>query len=441
MSQNSLQHRLAFIGSGYVGLVSGTALADIGHTVILVDIDKDKIKRLEQGEIPIYEPGLAGLVQKNVEAGRLSFTTDLPSAVQASDVIFIAVGTPSAKDGSADLTYVKGAAKEIAEAADAYKIVVNKSTVPPTTGDLVASILKENNKNGVDFDVVSNPEFLREGNAIFDFMEGDRVVVGVENERAEKIMREIYAPLNMPLFVTDIKSAELIKYASNSFLATKISFINAVARICELTGGNIDDVSVGIGLDKRIGKQFLKAGIGYGGSCFPKDVSAFISIAKEHGYSFDLLQEVENVNDDARQVMIEKTIHAVGGDLSGKTIAMWGLAFKPDTDDMRSAPSITIAQALTKAGATVKAYDPEAKETGKAAIGDIISYEDSMYDALREADALIIVTDWKEFSETFVDWQQVRQLLKNPIIIDGRNMYKPADMEAKGFVYHSIGRG
>ncbi|MEX0649432.1 MAG: UDP-glucose/GDP-mannose dehydrogenase family protein [Candidatus Andersenbacteria bacterium] len=438
MSKPSLPlYNLAFIGSGYVGLVSGTALAEIGHNVILVDKDESKIHKLQKGSIPIFEPGLEELVAKNVKAGRLSFTTSLPKAVKESSVIFIAVGTPPAEDGTADLTYVKAVAQEIAESADSYKVVVNKSTVPPTTGDLVKAILTKHNQHGVDFDVVSNPEFLREGNAIEDFMEGDRVVVGVDNDRAEKVMREIYAPLDMPVFVTDIKSAELIKYASNSFLATKISFVNALAQICELVGGNIDDVSKGIGMDKRIGKHFLNAGVGYGGSCFPKDVSAFIAIAKKHGYEFDILKEVERVNKEARNLFIKKIEHALGT-TKGKQIAMWGLAFKPNTDDMREAPSITVTEILHKDGVSIHAYDPEAQETAKAVIGSKVAYHPDKYDTLKDADALVIMTEWDEFKD--VDWAKVRATLKQPVIIDGRNMYNPKEMEELGFIYHSIGR-
>lgn len=440
MSKNTPSHKLAFIGTGYVGLVSGTALAEIGHHVILVDRNEAKIEKLKEGKSPIFEPGLEELIRKNTKAGRLTFTTSLPKAVKESDVIFIAVQTPPAEDGQADLTFVDGAAKQIAEAADAYKIVVNKSTVPPTTGARVAKILKEHNKNGVDFDVVSNPEFLREGSAIEDFLEGDRVVVGVDNERAEKIMREIYSPLDMPTFVTDIISAELIKYASNSFLATKISFINAVARICELTGGNIDDVAAGMGLDKRIGKHFLKAGIGYGGSCFPKDVSAFVKIAAKHGYDFDMLKDVEKVNKDARKLFLQKIEHSLGG-TKGKTLAMWGLAFKPNTDDMREAPSITVSEELHKDGVAIQAYDPEAEHTAKEVIGNKVTYHPDKYDALKGADALVIMTEWDEFGLENVDWNKVRELLKDPVIIDGRNMFSPKEIEKLGFVYHSVGRG
>lgn len=431
-------HKLSFVGAGYVGLVSGTALADIGHQVMLVDKDKSKIESLRRGGIPIYEPGLKELVHKNVKAGRLSFTTSLPEAVKESDVVFIAVNTPPSDDGQADLSYVKAAAREIAESANSYKIIVNKSTVPVTTGELVREILKQHNSHGVDFDVVSNPEFLREGVAIYDFMKGDRVVLGVENKRAEKIMREIYEPLDMPIFVTDLKSAELIKYASNSFLAAKISFINAVAQISEQTGANIDDIAKGIGMDQRIGHRFLHAGIGYGGSCFPKDVQAFIKIADKHGYDFALLKEVEEVNEKARQLFIKKIKRALGKP-NNKTIAMWGLAFKPNTDDMRSAPSITIAEALHKAGVKIQAYDPEARKTAQAVLGNKVQYMNDKYETLEGADVLVIVTEWDEFAKA--DWKKVRKLLKEPVIVDGRNMFKPADMQRKGFVYHSIGRG
>jgi len=433
-----ISHRLAFIGAGYVGLVSGTCLAEIGHTVILVDNNKEKIKKLEKGEIPIYEPGLDELVTKNVTAGRLSFTTSLADAVQASDVIFIAVNTPPQENGKADLSYVAGAAREIAEVADSYKVVVDKSTVPVKTGERVAEMIRRYNQHGVDVDVVSNPEFLREGSAIEDFLKPDRIVVGVDTPRAEKIMREIYAPIEAPFIVTDVKSAELIKHASNSFLATKISFANALAHICELSGANIDKVVEGMGIDARIGKQFLKAGIGYGGSCFPKDVSAFISIADELGYSFDLLKDVAQINEEAKDLFLKKIEKALWV-TKGKTIAIWGLAFKPNTDDMRNAPSITIIDALHAGGATLRAYDPVATETAQAVLGNKVEYVTDKYAALEGADALVIVTEWDEFKRD-IDWDKIRSLLHSPIIIDGRNMFDPKEMESRGFVYHSIGR-
>lgn len=430
-------HKLAFIGAGYVGLVSGTCLADIGHNVILVDINKDKIDKLKKGIIPIYEPGLEDLVKRNVKEKRLSFTTSLPQAVKKSDVIFIAVNTPPQPDGRADLSYVAAAARQIAEVADSYKVVVDKSTVPVQTGERVAETIKRYNSRGIDFDVVSNPEFLREGSAIEDFAKPDRIVVGVDNQRAEKIMREIYAPIDAPFIVTDVKSAELIKHASNSFLAMKISFANALAKICELSGANIDLVTHGMGLDARIGRHFLKAGVGYGGSCFPKDVSAFISIAGELGYNFELLKAVEKINADASDLFLQKIEQALWV-TRGKTIAVWGLAFKPNTDDMRNAPSIRIIERLHKDGATINAYDPEATETAKAVLSNKVNYKKSMYEAVKGADALVIITDWDEFKNP--DWNKVGSSLKSPIIIDGRNMFEPRDMEKLGFVYHSVGR-
>lgn len=438
MSQPTNSHSLAFIGAGYVGLVSGTCLAEIGHKVILVDNNEAKIAKLKDGHIPIYEPGLEELVRKNVANGRLSFTTSLPKAVKEATVIFIAVNTPPQANGRADLSYVAGAAREIAEAADSYKVVVDKSTVPVKTGERVQQMIKQYNKHNIDFDVVSNPEFLREGSAIDDFMNPDRIVVGVENERAAKIMREIYEPVKAPFIQTNINSAELIKHASNSFLAMKISFANALAKICELSNANIDEVTYGMGLDKRIGKSFLNAGIGYGGSCFPKDVSAFITIAEDLGYKFDLLKEVEKINSEMRELFIQKIEQALWV-TKGKTIALWGLAFKANTDDMRNAPSITIAERLHKDGAKIQAYDPEARHTAKEVLGDKVEYMSSKEEALKGADALVIVTEWDEFKTP--DWDLVKKSLHNPIIIDGRNMFDPKEMEKLGFVYHSVGRG
>lgn len=430
-------HNLAFIGAGYVGLVSGAALADIGHCVNLVDNNKEKIARLKKGSMPIYEPGLEELVKRNVKAHRLSFTTSLADAVRASDVIFIAVNTPPQPDGKADLSFVAAAAREIAEVASSYKVVVDKSTVPVKTGERVAQTIARYNKRGIDFDIVSNPEFLREGSAIADFLKPDRIVIGVDNKRAAKIMRAIYSPIDAPMIVTDVKSAELIKHASNSFLATKISFANALARICELAKANIDDVTRGMGYDHRIGQHFLNAGIGYGGSCFPKDVSAFIAIADELGYNFGLLKEVEKINRQACDLFLEKIAHALWV-TKGKKIAVWGLAFKPNTDDMRNAPSINIIEQLHKEGATISAYDPEAGSTAHAVFGDKITYAKNIYDTLNKADALVIVTDWDHFKNP--DWDKVSRLMHNPIIIDGRNMFNPKDMEKRGFVYHSVGR-
>lgn len=439
------KHQLAFIGAGYVGLVSGTALAEIGHQVILVDNNKEKIAKLKKGVMPIYEPGLDKLVAKNVKAKRLSFTSSLKDAVNDSDVIFIAVNTPPLPTGKADLSYVAAAAREIAEVATSYKVVVDKSTVPVQTGERVAQTITQYTKRGlhnkgakIDFDIVSNPEFLREGSAIKDFLEPDRIVVGVSNQRAEKIMREIYAPIDAPFVVTDVKSAELIKHASNSFLALKISFANALAKICELSGANIDRVAQGMGMDSRINTHFLNAGIGYGGSCFPKDVSAFITIAEELGYKFGLLEEVEKINQQARESFLLKVEQALWV-IKGKKIAVWGLAFKPNTDDMRNAPSVPIIEHLHADGATVHAYDPEATATAKIELGNKLTYCKNMYEPLKNADALVILTDWDEFKEP--NWDKVSKLLKNPIIIDGRNLFSPSDMSAKGLVYHSVGRG
>ena len=438
MNKPSNPHTLAFIGAGYVGLVSGTCLAEIGHTVVLVDNNEQKIEKLKNGHIPIYEPGLEELVKKNVKEGRLTFTTSLKKAVEQSEVIFIAVNTPPQANGRADLSFVAGATREIAEAATSYKVIVDKSTVPVKTGERVLETVKQYNKHGLDFDVVSNPEFLREGSAIEDFMKPDRIVVGVENERAAKIMREIYEPIDAPFIETNVNSAELIKHASNSFLAMKISFANALARICELSNANIDQVTYGMGLDSRIGKSFLNAGIGYGGSCFPKDVSAFITIAEDLGYNFDVLKEVEKINEDMRELFIQKIEKALWI-TKGKKIALWGLAFKANTDDMRNAPSITIVERLHKDGAIIAAYDPEARHTAKEVLGDKVEYVSSKEEALKDADALVIVTEWDEFKNP--DWDLVKKSLHNPIIIDGRNMFDPKDMEAKGFVYHSVGRG
>lgn len=432
------KHRLAFIGAGYVGLVSGTALSEIGHDVMLVDNNKDKVNKLKKGEVPIYEPGLDDLIKKNVKAGRLSFTNSLKDAVKKSEVIFIAVNTPPLPSGKADLSFVASAAKEIAEVADSYKVVVDKSTVPVQTGERVADTIKQYNKRKIDFDVVSNPEFLREGSAIKDFMEPDRVVIGVDNKRAEKIMRELYSPVDAPLIVTNVKSAELIKHASNSFLAMKISFANALARICELSGANIDQVAYGMGMDFRINTHFLNAGVGYGGSCFPKDVSAFIAIAEEMGYDFGLLKEVEKINKEARDLFMAKIEQALWV-TKGKTIAIWGLAFKPNTDDMRNAPSVPLIEKLHGEGAVINAYDPEATNTAKAELGNKVKYEKNMYAPLKGAEALVIITDWDEFKEP--DWEKVSSLLKNPVVIDGRNMFDPKEMEKRGFVYHSMGRG
>ena len=431
--------RVAFIGTGYVGLVSGTCFAEIGHQVICVDHNERKIRSLKNGIIPIYEPGLEALVKRNVKNGRLTFTTDVKKAVQQSEIIFIAVNTPPREDGKADLSYVAGAARDIAEAVDGTKVVVDKSTVPVQTGMKVKETLKMYNPHGVEFDVVSNPEFLREGSAVGDFLKPDRIVVGVENERAEKIMRELYRPIRAPVIVTDINSAEIIKHASNSFLAMKISFANALAAIAEIAGADVEQITYGMGLDKRIGPSFLHAGLGYGGSCFPKDVSAFIKIAEELGYDFHILRDVERINAEARQQFLKKIESALWV-TKGKTVAVWGLAFKPNTDDMRSAPSITVIDHLRKEGASIRAYDPKAMEKAKGILGtEHITYTNSPYDAVEGADALVIVTEWDMFKKA--NLKKVRELLRHPLILDGRNLFDPKEMEQLGFVYHGVGRG
>lgn len=429
---------ISVIGTGYVGLVSGACLAEIGHHVICVDRNADKVEKLKKGISPIYEPGIEEVIARNIKAKRLEFTTDLPSAVKKTDIIFIAVNTPPRPDGKADLSHVANAARQIAESSESYKVVVDKSTVPVQTGVKVLETLRTYNPHGIEFDVVSNPEFLREGSAVGDFLNPDRVVVGTENERAEKIMREVYAPIKAPFIATDINSAELIKHASNSFLATKISFANALATICELTGANVEQVTYGMGLDKRIGSAFLKAGIGYGGSCFPKDVSAFVKIADEINYDFGILKAVEKINEDARQSFIKK-IESALWILKGKKIAVWGLSFKPNTDDMRSAPSITVIEHLRKEGATIKAYDPQATEKAHIVLGDEnITYEKSAMAAVEGADALVIVTDWDEFKKA--NLEKVRAALHQPLIIDGRNLFDPEELKNKGFTYYSVGR-
>lgn len=429
--------RVAVIGTGYVGLVTGTCLAEIGHRVVCVDRNPDKVKKLRKGVSPIYEPGLEPLIKKNLKAGRLEFTGDLPAAVKTSDIIFIAVNTPPRPDGKADLSHVANAARQIAESAESSKVVVDKSTVPVQTGQKVKETLRTYNPHKLDFDVVSNPEFLREGSAVTDFLRPDRIVVGVENERAEKIMRELYRPIRATFIATDINSAELIKHASNSFLAMKISFTNALADICERAGADIEEVARGMGLDKRIGPHFLRAGTGWGGSCFPKDVEAFVAIAQDLGYDFALLRAVRDINEEAKRRFTKKIEEALWV-VKGKTIAVWGLAFKPNTDDMRNAPSITIIERLVSEGATVRAYDPQAMEKAKAILGDKVQYAKDPYAAIDGADALVIVTEWDEFKKA--NLKKVLALLRQPLVLDGRNLFDPAAMTALGFVYHSIGR-
>jgi UDPglucose 6-dehydrogenase len=432
--------RIAMIGTGYVGLVSGACFSEFGVSVTCVDKDVGKIARLKQGEIPIYEPGLDQIVDSNVRAGRLSFTTDLAAAVKGADAVFIAVGTPSRRgDGHADLSYVFGAAEEIARAVTGYAVVVTKSTVPVGTGRRVAEIIRKTRPEA-QFEVVSNPEFLREGSAIQDFMRPDRVVIGCESERAKEIMRELYRPLYLietPMIFTTIETAELTKYAANSFLATKISFINEVADLCEQLGADVQDVARGIGLDGRIGRKFLHAGPGYGGSCFPKDCLALVRTAQEAGAPVSLVETTVKVNETRKEKMAARIIRACGGSVEGKTIAVLGLTFKPNTDDMRESASLAIIPALQGAGATIRAFDPEGMDEAKKLL-DGVTFCEGAYDAMDGADAVVILTEWNEFRA--LDLRRVRELLRSPTIIDLRNIYKPADMADAGFYYFSIGR-
>ncbi len=427
---------ICVIGTGYVGLVSGVCMADIGHNVICVDNNKEKIDGLKKNVVPIYEPGLEKLMIKNVKEGRLTFSTSIKEGVEKSSVIFIGVSTPPKPNGQADLSFVEQVAREVANHMTSYKVIVDKSTVPVKTGEKVAETIKRYNKKKIDFDIVSNPEFLREGSAIDDTMNPDRIVIGVGNKRAEKIMKELYEPLNARVVVTDIESAELIKHASNSFLALKISFINAVANICESSGANVEEVALGMGLDKRIGRSFLNAGIGYGGSCFPKDVSAFISIAGQLGYDFKLIKEVEAINKNQVKLFIKK-IEETLWILKDKVVGILGLAFKPNTDDMRNAPSIDIIKALQKEGATIRAYDPQGEENSKK-IFENVTYCKNPYEVAQGADALVLITEWDEFKE--LDMERIRNLMVHPVLIDGRNLYSPKEMEEHGFIYKSVGR-
>ena len=432
--------RVAMIGTGYVGLVSGACFADFGHVVTCVDKDASKIERLKKGEIPIYEPGLDDLVAQNVNAGRLNFTTEAKDAIAEADAVFIAVGTPSRRgDGHADLSYVYGAAEEIAQLMDGFTVVVTKSTVPVGTGDEVEEIIRKARPDG-DFAVVSNPEFLREGAAIKDFKIPDRVVVGTEDERAREVMKELYRPLFLnetPILFTARRTSELIKYAANAFLAVKITFINEMADLCEKVGANVQEVSRGIGLDGRIGRKFLNAGPGYGGSCFPKDTLALTKTANDYDSPVRIVDTVVEVNAARKKAMAGKVIAAMGGDVSGKTIGVLGLAFKQNTDDMRDAPSLDILPALQAAGATIKAYDPEAMEEASHLLKDI-QFAKNAYEAAQDADALVIVTEWDQFRA--LDLERIKAALKSNVVVDLRNIYSPEDMAAKGFAYTSIGR-
>ncbi len=432
--------RVAMIGTGYVGLVSGACFSDFGHDVICVDKDERKIIMLNDGEVPIFEPGLKNLVAENVKAGRLSFTTDLATAVPQCDAVFIAVGTPSRRgDGYADLSYVYAAAAEIAQSLQGYTVVITKSTVPVGTSREVERIITETNSQA-DFAVASNPEFLREGAAIDDFKRPDRVVVGTDDERARQIMRDLYRPLYLsetPVLFTSRETSELIKYAGNAFLATKITFINEMADLCEKVGANIQDVSKGIGLDGRIGRKFLHAVPGYGGSCFPKDTLALTRTATENGAPTQIVEAVVKINDERKKKMAQKIITSCGGSVAGKTIAILGLTFKPNTDDMRDSPSLDIIPVLQEAGATIKAYDPEGMDESKELLNGV-NYCKNAYDTMKEADAVAILTEWNAFRA--LDFTRVRQELKNPLMIDLRNIYDPAEMQNTGIEYHSIGR-
>lgn len=436
--------RIAVVGTGYVGLVSGTCLAETGITVTCVDVDATKIQKLNQGGIPIYEPGLAELVARNRANERLFFTTSLQEALVDADVVFIAVGTPPDEDGSADLRYVLGVAREIGELINDYIVVVTKSTVPVGTNAKVKQVIQaELHRRGVavEFDVASNPEFLKEGDAVNDFMKPDRVVVGVASERAGKVMERLYHAFilnNIPIYFMDIPSAEMTKYAANSMLATRISFMNDIANLCELVGANVDAVKQGIGSDSRIGKKFLNAGCGYGGSCFPKDVKALIRTGDDYGYSMGVLKSVEEVNERQKNVLFRKIHKHYNGELKGKHFGLWGLSFKPATDDMREAPSLVLISQLLDAGATVTAFDPVAMDECRRKIGDSISYAPQMYDALKDADAMIVVTEWQEFKVP--KFTYIERALKEKVIFDGRNIYSPAQMKEFGYTYYGIGR-
>jgi UDPglucose 6-dehydrogenase len=428
--------KISIVGTGYVGLVTGACFAEVGHQVICVDNDSKKVELLQRGGMPIYEPGLEELVKKNVAAGRLRFTDQTAEGVRNSEVVFIAVPTPPRPDGSVDMSFVEKVAREIAAAMTDYKIVVDKSTVPVRTGERVAETIKRYNRQRVEFDVVSNPEFLREGCAVEDLMKPDRIVLGVASERPVAKMREIYAPFRAPMIVTDINSAELIKHACNSFLALKISYINAIAAICEASGANVEDVAHGMGLDRRIGREFLNAGLGFGGSCFPKDLSAFIHIAEELGYDFRLLREVQRINAEQLERFLKK-IHDALWIVKDKTIAVLGLSFKPNTDDVRESRALEVARALLREGARIKAYDPKAMGKAREVLPDI-EYCDSAYAAASGADAVVVCTEWDEFRQ--LDLGKLRSLMAQPVVVDGRNVFDPQQMQKLGFLYKSIGR-
>ena len=431
--------KVCVIGTGYVGLVVGTCLAEMGNDVICVDNNEEKLKQLHQGIIPIYEPGLEELIKVNVSENRLTFTSDIKNAVANSLVCFIAVGTPQGEDGSADLKYVQEVAKSIGQSIKQYTVVIGKSTVPVGTADMVTKIIKE--QTDVEFDVVSNPEFLKQGAAVDDFLKPDRVVIGSNSQRASEIMQELYAPFlrtGNPVIMMDVKSAEMTKYAANSFLAVKISYANEIANICEKVGANAEMVRIGMCADKRIGSQFLFPGLGYGGSCFPKDVKALTKTAVDNNCDYSLLKAADDINKRQRKLFIDKIVNVFGEDLSGKTIAVWGLAFKPKTNDMREAPAITIINDLLQRGAKVQAYDPKAFDLAKFYFGDKITYSKSSYEALNGADCMLLLTEWNEFRRP--DFERIKSLLKNPVIFDGRNQYNGERLIQMGFKYVCIGK-
>ena len=436
--------KIAIVGTGYVGLVTGTCFAEMGVEVFCVDIDRQKIENLQNGVVPIYEPGLEEMVIRNYEVGRLHFTTELTEVLDQVEIVFSAVGTPPDEDGSADLKYVLDVARTIGRAMNKYLLVVTKSTVPVGTARRIRqTIADELDRRGVtiDFDIASNPEFLKEGAAVKDFMHPDRIVVGVESDRARRLMEKLYHPFmlnNFRIIYMDIPSAEMTKYAANAMLATRISFMNDMANLCEIIGADINMVRKGIGADTRIGSSFLYAGCGYGGSCFPKDVKALISTASDHGYPMRILQAVEDVNEEQKTILFRKLSAHFGGDLRGRKVAMWGLAFKPETDDMREAPSLVLIDRLLEAGCQITAYDPVAIPEARRRIGDRIAYAKNIYETVEGADVLMVVTEWKEFR--LPAWARIRSLMKTPLILDGRNIYNIAEIEEAGFTYHCIGR-
>jgi UDPglucose 6-dehydrogenase len=431
--------KISVVGTGYVGLVAGTCFAESGNDVICVDIDENKIKVLKKGKTPIYEPGLEELLKKNIQEQRLKFTTDLESSVKKTEIIFLALPTPQSEDGSADLKHVLSVAQQVGKYMNGYKVIVNKSTVPVGTAFKVRDIVKKETK--YDFDVVSNPEFLKEGAAINDFLKPDRVVIGTSSEKAVKVMEDLYAPFvrtGKPIFFMDELSSELTKYAANSLLATKVTFMNEIANLCEIVGADVNNVRKGVGSDERIGPQFLFPGVGYGGSCFPKDIAALVKTSDDFGYDFRILKSVEDVNRDQKKIIVKKMLKHFKGKLKGKVVAVWGLSFKPNTDDMREAPAISIINELLKNGVKVQAHDPVAIEEAKKKIGNKIKYYKKNYEAVKNADALVIVTEWNEFRRP--DFEKIKKLMRGSVIFDGRNIYDPKIMKQTGFTYYGIGR-